>query len=174
MGTYTVPSGTVVNGKDPLTPFHSDDAGNFHTGVTVASTKTFGYTYPGIDDWSAEPEETARNVTALVKRLYGINVPSLQQRDGETAWKEYYVQVGIEGAEVGGPGTVNILLHGQVAGSMVLLSMRGVGRTYSEIPLTRPISQLALTLADDAVIPFLRQQLAVEIRKVRKTERPRC
>ncbi|KAI1846013.1 hypothetical protein JX266_007822 [Neoarthrinium moseri] len=176
-GTYTVRRGSLVNGENPLMPFYLDNRRNFHTGVTMASTKGFGYTYPGIDDWSMSAEETSQNVTALVKRLYGSDGASLlkrsgPQRMGRASWKEYYVQIGVERAELECPCTISVLLGDKVAGSMALLSMPTMGRAYSEVPLTRPISQLTSCLEEKTVIPFLQQRFRVEIRKCAPT--PSC
>lgn len=52
-----------------LTPFHIDD-GKFHTAETVRYIKSFGYTYPEIQDWSVEPEELQRRVRQQINELY--------------------------------------------------------------------------------------------------------
>ncbi|KAL8693817.1 MAG: hypothetical protein Q9218_001417 [Villophora microphyllina] len=53
-----------------LTPFHSDDSGNFWTSATVWSTQAFGYTYPEIVDWGVNSSQLTSNVKTRLNVLY--------------------------------------------------------------------------------------------------------
>ncbi|OCL02739.1 Di-copper centre-containing protein [Glonium stellatum] len=46
--TYTIAAGTVEDTNSPLTPFHTDSAGDFWTSEKSRYTDIFGYTYPEI------------------------------------------------------------------------------------------------------------------------------
>ncbi|KAL8632330.1 hypothetical protein Q9189_001902 [Teloschistes chrysophthalmus] len=70
VGTYTNDPGKSEDGNTPLTPFHSDDSGNFWTSSKVWSTKTFGYAYPEIIDWGVNRSQLTTNVKARLNALY--------------------------------------------------------------------------------------------------------
>lgn len=80
-GTFTTSPGQIENLNTPLTPFHSDNNGNFWNPTTARYTTTFGYAYA----------ETANNtsttliqqrVTSAVNELYGpaASAMALQSR----------------------------------------------------------------------------------------------
>jgi tyrosinase len=52
-----------------LTPFRYDDDA-FWTAYSARSTRSFGYTFPEIDDWNGSPEDLARRVRGRVNALY--------------------------------------------------------------------------------------------------------
>ncbi|KAI9855691.1 MAG: hypothetical protein M1824_005924, partial [Vezdaea acicularis] len=72
-GTFTNAPGSTEDVNTPLTPFHSDNAGTMYTSVTAQSTRTFGYTYPEVQDWGVTPDQLANNTRAAVKQLYDPN-----------------------------------------------------------------------------------------------------
>ncbi|KAF2999136.1 hypothetical protein E8E14_005792 [Neopestalotiopsis sp. 37M] len=91
-GTWAQPPGTQMTAESPLAPFYQPPPGysggsssrpqqaqaqtlfQFHTGKTTASLRTFGYTYPEINDWSLSPDRTRQLVIRQVNALYGPNL----------------------------------------------------------------------------------------------------
>jgi len=60
--TYTTNVSTTIDANFPMAPFHKNYNRDLFTSNDVASTNTFGYSYP---------ELIGNNVTAAVNRLYG-------------------------------------------------------------------------------------------------------
>ena len=69
-GTFTNPPGVAEIAKTALTPFHSNDAGDLYTSTAVRSTRSFGYTYPEIQDWGVNASQITANVKAQLNTLY--------------------------------------------------------------------------------------------------------
>ncbi len=60
-----------ITADSPLRPFFAkDDHATFHTSRSVQAIRTFGYTYPEINDWSQSPSALASSVRAAVNDLY--------------------------------------------------------------------------------------------------------
>ncbi|KAK2880013.1 hypothetical protein FQN49_000648 [Arthroderma sp. PD_2] len=74
-GSYVTEPGTVEDGNSPLYPFHVND-NTHYTANTARYTKTFGYTYPEIQDWGVSKADLQKNVRRRVNELY--NKPSGQ------------------------------------------------------------------------------------------------
>ena len=70
IGTYAQASGTVEDENTVLYPFRREDGGNFHTSISARDTRSFGYSYPEVVDWTASGEQLARNVRRAFKKLY--------------------------------------------------------------------------------------------------------
>lgn len=71
-GTYTHAIGSTEDINTPLTPFHSDDAGNFWTSDSVRNIKTFGYSYKELADWNFTSTNDFQNsVRGYINTLYG-------------------------------------------------------------------------------------------------------
>ena len=64
-GTATIKAGDNLDQNSPLTPFHKDADGNFHTPDSVRDVKTFGYSYPEING------KDIPGVKKAVNDLYG-------------------------------------------------------------------------------------------------------
>lgn len=58
-----------------LYPFHANE-NTYYTANTARYTRTFGYTYPEIEDWGVSKADLQRNVRRRVNELY--NNPSQQ------------------------------------------------------------------------------------------------
>ncbi|KAI4271546.1 MAG: hypothetical protein LQ337_005945 [Flavoplaca oasis] len=54
----------------PLSPFHEDDSGTLWTSARAWSTRTFGYSYPGINDWAVNSSQLSTNVKTRLNELY--------------------------------------------------------------------------------------------------------
>lgn len=68
-GDFVIPPGTVEDINSPLRPFRKDE-NTFYTAKTARSTRTFGYTYPEIEDWDVSKEQLQKNVRRRVNELY--------------------------------------------------------------------------------------------------------
>ena len=79
-GTYTNPPGSTEDVNTPLTPFHSDTGGTLYTSATARSTRSFGYTYPEVQDWNVSAQQLSSNVRAAVNALYNPNGGTSAQR----------------------------------------------------------------------------------------------
>lgn len=176
-GLFATPANSPTTAGTPLKPFYQAD-GKFHTSKTVASTKAFGYTYPEINDWSQNTDETRRSVVSQINQLYGDDAAERASRIAATSsswawarptWKEYYAQVRVERSELPLPCSINLLLGDALAGQTSVLSMPTSGRTHAEVPLTRALRQIYGRLDAATVIPSLQKSLRIEIRKVRLT-----
>ena len=72
---------TVETINTALTPFAINTTG-MYTSVTARSMKTFGYTYPEIDDWSQTATQLANNVSTQVNNLYNDDGSNTRRRRG--------------------------------------------------------------------------------------------
>ncbi|KAK0628971.1 hypothetical protein B0T17DRAFT_488166 [Bombardia bombarda] len=144
-GEFGTPKGTVITADSPLKPFFRDKKGNFQTSNSVTSIKTFGYTYPEINDWSMTAEGLAVNVRAKVNKLYSQS-------------------------EVPLPSTVNLVVDRKFAvARMSMLSMPSSGVAFASLLLGDVMLGNGGTTSlqesgPEVVVPFLRENLAVEIR----------
>lgn len=68
--TFTIPDHGAVDENTPLAPFTSGDGQTAYTAATSRYLKTFGHSYPEIQDWNQTPEELKANVTAQMNALY--------------------------------------------------------------------------------------------------------
>lgn len=174
-GLFATPANSPLTAASPLKPFYQAD-GEFHTAKTVASTRAFGYTYPEIDDWSMNADETRRSVITQVNELYGDDASKTSRftslAGAKQTWKEYHAQIQVERSELPLPCSINLMLGEHMAGQTSILSMPTSGRTYAEVPLTRALKQIHGRLDVATVIPSLQNSLRIEIRKVRHLPPP--
>ena len=70
IGTYAQASGIVEDENTVLYPFRRDNGGKFHTSISARDTRTFGYSYPEVVDWTAQGEKLVRNTRRAFKKLY--------------------------------------------------------------------------------------------------------
>lgn len=54
----------------PLIPFSRTSSGTYWDSNSVRHTSAFGYTYPGLNDWSRTPEQQTADAKAVVNVLY--------------------------------------------------------------------------------------------------------
>ncbi|KAK3381535.1 hypothetical protein B0H63DRAFT_207757 [Podospora didyma] len=184
-GQFGTPPGTAITADSPLKPFFDENL-VLHTSNSVAAISKFGYTYPEIDDWSTTPEELATSLRAQVNGLYSHNQrivdlatsSSFQQprpphRDdqpggGDQTQTSYYTaEIQVNRSEISLPATVNLVIDGLVVGRMAILGMPCEGFASVSLPLRDTLLQGNLSLqnmAPQTVIPFLQQNLTMEIR----------
>jgi tyrosinase len=192
-GQWGTAAKTATTADSPLKPFFQADLATLHTSNSVAAIKTFGYTYPEINDWSTTPEELATYVRAQVNALYGpddlnggansgsksrIRGARYDKPPSQQQFSKYYTaEVSVDRSELPLPVTVNLVVSGDeggvVLGRMAILGMPSTGMTYASIPIQRAmlrmtgnLSSVVKNLVPHKVIPFLQQNLMLEIRKV--------
>lgn len=56
-----------------LTPFHSDNSGTLYTSASARSIRSFGYSYPEIQDWGVSASQLSANVRQAVNALYNYD-----------------------------------------------------------------------------------------------------
>jgi tyrosinase len=161
----------------PLKPFFLDVNGTFHTSRTAAQTKTFGYTYPEINDWSRTKDELRDFVINRVNVLYGdgaANVPKqtvkgfIKGRGPVLPSVAYTAEVQVERSEVPLPCSIDVRLQDHTLATISLLGMPMSGMVYSSIPLGAPLQNLSIkNMPEDTLIPYLQKNLRVEVRRVR-------
>lgn len=66
-----------------LTPFHSDNSGTLYTSATARSIRSFGYSYPEIQDWGVSASQLSANVRQAVNALYNDDA-RISKRDSNT------------------------------------------------------------------------------------------
>lgn len=172
-GAYATASGVTDNGESHLPPFAGmgGSATTFWTPNGVRSTKTFGYTYPEIEDWTQTPEQLAANVTSQVNVLYGGGHATPQRakqgkqgrqggkggrlrmkrdedgggedEDDSSTPSQWFVRMSCKRTQT--PKQVRVLLNDCVVGQMTIFPLAGdVGQSqlvHSEIPLAQAMEE---------------------------------
>ncbi|KAK6383547.1 hypothetical protein LTS17_002839 [Exophiala oligosperma] len=69
-GSYYEAKGFIDSGSTALAPFHSDAGSTMFTTDGVRSIRTFGYGYPGLEDWNKTQAELASNLRRLINTQY--------------------------------------------------------------------------------------------------------
>jgi len=171
LGTAT---GANITADSPLKPFSRDGTNTgFHTSNLVADTRTLGYTYPEIDDWTLSPNETAVAVRAHINALYnkGTNINSTRRRSvrrtqGPTRY--YTAVIRVDRSEIPLPSSINLVLNGSVVGRMSLLDMPTAGIASTNLPLidSRTGGRYNSHMPPDKAGQFLQENITMEIRSV--------
>lgn len=74
-GTWTIAPGSIQGVDAPLTPFHKDTTGTYHTSASSRFTDSFQYTYPEL---IGNPSNAT--LKATINRLYAPSVTSIAKR----------------------------------------------------------------------------------------------
>ncbi|KAB5542858.1 hypothetical protein GE09DRAFT_1289513 [Coniochaeta sp. 2T2.1] len=152
LGTYGTANGTIVDADTPLKPFY-DTNSTFYTSRTASDIKTFGYTYPEINDWNTTPDQLASFVTSRVAASSSKLV-------------SYSAEIRVERPEVPLPCNIDLVLGDHVLGRMALLGMPTSGVSYGTIPLGEALQKLNLGgMKEDTLVPYLQRHLEVQVRK---------
>lgn len=161
-----------VTADSPLKPFFDANL-NYHTSKTASQTKTFGYTYPEINDWSKTPEQLRTYVINRVNTLYGQGTEKApkqsvgRRRSAAAPSISYTAEIRVERSEVPLPCSIDVRLGEHTLGTMTLLGMPMKGMAYSSVPLRDALLKLNLkNMPDNALVPYLQKNLRVEVRKV--------
>ncbi|KAK0751393.1 hypothetical protein B0T18DRAFT_387526 [Schizothecium vesticola] len=136
-----------VTPDSPLKPF-VDGQGRFWTSKSAESTRAFGYTHPGLDDWAKSKDELKRQVTALVNSPYGPQTAQKRRRAargavharqaGNATATEFAVQIQVDRADLASflPCSIEVSVGDKVTGVHTLLSMPMAGVGGAKLPLT--------------------------------------
>jgi tyrosinase len=185
-GTWTIFPNTLVDDKTPLTPFTTGDKKTPWTSASARYTKSFGYSYPDVQDWLPRTAaELSANVTARVNQLYNpngvltrrsssmrIRGSSLMERATEKVWS---VNVAVPNAALGEAFYIDVVVGDVTLGKLVILSApskveldAGAKRvSYGEYPLTAGLAGVA----EDDVVEYLKANL--KFRVIKTVSNPR-
>lgn len=168
-GLYATARGENITAESPLKPFYKADGRTFHTGLSVATPESFGYTYPELKEWEErgdnDRDQRRKDVVSRINDLYG---PKNDDVVGvRPLGEEWFVQVAVNRSELELPCNINIYVGETFAGRMTLLGMPMHGLAHAEIPLQRVISGLDTNTTADrtAVERVLLDRLQVEVKK---------
>lgn len=167
-GLYGTASGENITAGSPLKPFYQANGRTFHTGLSVASLDTFGYTYPELEELGRDQDQGRKAVVSRINDLYG------SANDGTgSAGEEWFVEVSVNRSELVLPCNIGVYVGRNFAGRVALLGMPKQGLAHSEISLQRAIKSLGLNMTDHAAVrKILREKLRVEMKEVRHKVAP--
>ncbi|KAI0377011.1 Di-copper centre-containing protein [Hypomontagnella monticulosa] len=163
-GLYATAKGTNVTAGGPLKPFYRSDGKSFHTGLSVESIESFGYTYPELITplKLRDPGQKKRIVVSRINKLYGTASSGVGGR-------EWFAQVAVNRSELQLPCNIDIYVGDSFASRMALLDMPKHGVAHANIPLRRPIEGLGLNRGSETdrsqVESLLHKQLEVKVTK---------
>ena len=161
-----------------LKPFWQPGGASMWTSAGVKTTRTFGYTYPELQDWTMSQSALQSYVKTQVNKLYGsaangVATRSLEDRASQPAVVTQYVaKISVDRADVDLPAKLSIFLNTTLAGSMNLLSMPMKGTAYANIPLSEPLTNTVNNVAtepQESMIDLLKDTLQMTVTKVSTT-----
>jgi tyrosinase len=189
-GTFTIAPSTTEYSSTTLTPFSSDTAGDWYTSDTARYMKTFGYTYPEIQDWNQDATQLAQTVTAKVNALYAPKSGTHRKRHPRdltaTKEQEWFVNIAIDKQDLRTIGSVLVMIFvgdaptdtgaykgaSNLAGSLTAFvppssSSPHESYTYGEISLKDALEKAALSDYSEAtVVAYLTQHLNWKVQTV--------
>ncbi|KAI0966132.1 Di-copper centre-containing protein [Xylaria arbuscula] len=130
-GLYSTAQGEIITADSPLKPFYQADGRTFHTGRTVATTETFGYTYPDI---SGVGEGRTKDVIVQINRLYG-EIAVFDKLTASAPRREWFVDIQVDRVDLPLPCSINVYVGDQLAGRTLLLDMPKTGIAHDELSL---------------------------------------
>ncbi|KAJ3577361.1 hypothetical protein NPX13_g3208 [Xylaria arbuscula] len=164
-GLYSTAKGENITADSPLKPFYQADGKTFHTGRTVATTETFGYTYPDIP---GPDQGRTKDVITQINQLYGGFSAAKRSTEVPTARREWFVDIQVDRADLPLPCSIEVYLRDQLAGRTLLLNMPKTGLAHDELSLSRVTNRLDTnhsttkfverTLKNDLHVQVLKQQ----------------
>ncbi|CAJ2505321.1 Uu.00g127150.m01.CDS01 [Anthostomella pinea] len=171
-GLYSTAKGETITADSPLKPFYQADGKTFHTGMTVISTDSLGYTYPEMRSGHlpVDQDESRKNSIVQINRLYSPGTTTATaaarvKRDTNPG-RQWVIAVQVERSELDLPCSIDIYLGAHLAGRTVLLGMPDRGLAYDQISLQRAIGALDISGQDPAAVEqALEKQLRVEVSK---------
>lgn len=165
---YGTARGTSYTTSYPLKPFYQSSS-TMWTSASSRSTRSFGYTYPEVQDWTMSATDLQRSVIASVNTLYGTSATrakrSLEARADDTVM-QYMAEISVDRADLELPCTIKMYLGDDLAGTFTLLSMPKVGPSFGNIPLQEPLAMFkadATESPQNTVIRLLKSALRVEM-----------
>lgn len=167
--------GTGYNQHSPLKPFYQANRQKLWTSDGVKSTRTFGYTYPELQDWTMSTDQLRTSVTRQINQLYGSSATlarrsfdagvDLEERQSETL-TQYMAEISVDREDLELPCKINMFLGDDLAGTFTLLSMPKTGPSFGNIPLQAPLATFdrhAIESPQDSVVRLLKNELHVEM-----------
>ncbi|CAL5873567.1 uncharacterized protein PFLUO_LOCUS7847 [Penicillium psychrofluorescens] len=126
-----------------LKPFYKPGGSQMWTSREVVSTRSFGYTYPELPDWTMSSTQLQQHVTSVVNNLYGpSNSVSKRSMDAQPeTLTQYVLKIAVDRSDFEGPAMINSFFDGSFSGSMSLLTMPMSedssmgGMSYANLPL---------------------------------------
>lgn len=179
---WPTPGGSTIDRNTPLNPFFKGDF-SWHTSDSVASLKTFKYSYEGLEYWKKSDSQMQKDATAIINKLYGPNrrsrrdPPSSSSSSSSSSantgtHKRYFVHMSVERSELPTrPCVVQVSLAGQHAAKMYIVPHPDHGVVHSGYSLDKLVSKLGIRQsAGPSTLESLKEKLQVSIVKVsRKT-----
>jgi len=110
IGTFSTPLNTTEYATTPLIPFSRTSSGTYWDSNSARSTSAFGYTYPGLNDWSRTPEQQTEDAKAVANVLYSSF--SFTKRDAvkPLALRQWFVSVSVNKFALDASFTVKVFL----------------------------------------------------------------
>lgn len=124
-----------------LKPFYKPGGSQMWTSREVVSTRTFGYTYPELPDWTMSSTQLKQHVTSIVNRLYGPSTAASKRSMDAQHETQYVLKIAVNRSDFEGPAVIRSFFNGSFVGSMPLLTMPMSGgssmggMSYANIPL---------------------------------------
>jgi tyrosinase len=168
-GRFSTPSGATITPRSPLEPFRRSE-GEYHTPDSAQSIQDFGYTYPALEFWDKSPEQIRDDVARLINRLYGPNSTASaffsRNRRGPFVTR-YFANIGVEASELERPCSINIIMNGTIAGSMIVMMQPAEGVIRGAVSLDGVVGHdSSRELGADEVLQSVLRTMEVEIVKV--------
>ncbi|KAI0152619.1 Di-copper centre-containing protein [Xylariaceae sp. FL1272] len=169
-GLYSTAKGEIITADSPLKPFYQADGVSFHTGLTVQSTVTFGYTYPEL---VALNHGSGRDMLIeKVNELYGSTyVQPHVEAKVSIQENEWLVDVQVQRGDLPLPCNINVYLGDHLVEPIILLNMPKQGMAHNEISLRRFVDLLYGHLNDPAAVEReIKKNLYAQVVKADGTE----
>lgn len=180
-GTWTIASGTLIDGNTPLAPFNTAN-NTMWTPNTARDTKTFGYSYADIEDYLPHTaQELSAKVIARVNQLYNptgafgpFYAPGSKRSSTLHPRRQWSIKVSIPNGALGMSFAVTIAVEDKMVGMMTVNFAAGPAltaagptpMTHAEIDLSNPLACHTLNTEDVAAVKeYLKQNLHVCIKK---------
>lgn len=171
-GRFSTSPGTVITSESPLQPFRMSET-EFHTPDSVQSIQNFGYTYPGLEFWNKTPEQVRDDVARLINRLYGPNSTNTFALDRRGPFvTRYFAEIAVEASQLERPCSINIVINGTHAGSMIVMAQPEKGLIHGAISLDGAMGdRTAQEPGINEIVQSVRMTVDVEIVKVCHTKK---
>ncbi|KAH7144288.1 tyrosinase [Dactylonectria estremocensis] len=134
---FNTREGTTITPNSPLQPFFAS-AGKFHTSNSVASIKSFGYTYETLDYKRKTAAQLTKDATALINSLYGPagTKRSVEKRaDGDLT--RYFAQISVQVEELNRPCSIGLFVNTTNVGNFIVLKLPASGPFNGKFSLDR-------------------------------------
>lgn len=152
-----------------LKPFYKPDKQNMYTSRDVVSTRTFGYTYPELLDWTMSQSQLSATIKSYVNSKYGTSSTkgTITKRDAAPPSKiyQYQAKITLDRSDIILPAQFVLTLNNTVAGTASLLSMPMNGMSTTVIPLQEQLSDVndVFIKPKDEIVNLLKESLTLTL-----------